>query len=543
MKKKFIAAILLSSLCAIGISKATNIWWKTLVSETALAYNNTYVIDLDQQAPISRLSCSAVYSSATISAVTFTDGTPSTGTFTVTSVANYVATAATNTVTVSATSALLAVAATDYITVTSTNGLTGSQLVITGPGIARIALVGGTDYAVSLPTTTATNIATAIGKIPGLRAQALSTVVYATAAVAGIGGNSFTLASSTQTSLTVHGASFAGGANPPLLNAVLTINGRAYRQGYVWKAADTSSGTATSIASFMNNLSGLKAQALGSVVYATATVAGTAGNSFTMSSNATVLTVAQANFSGGLDNAFVSINGTPLVRGTDWSVASTSSGTAKAISDAIMANSTLNQIVKSTWTTAGVVTATATTAGINYLMTAGPSSAISAAGMTGSVASAINLTTDKITSTGNGLTTALPVLYTKTAGTSPTPLSVNTTYYAIRIDGNTFQLATTSTGAVAGSAINISSMTQAGGGSFVLTPLGITGTAGFKYQQSNDNSNWFDISTTSVTFASPYTAGTLFSDLGTINARYVRVSAVAPTTGGMALTVVVNAKN
>ncbi len=544
MKKKIASAVLLIALASLGIAKATSIWWKTLIAETALAYNNTYVVDMDQQAPISRLSAQAVYSSATISAVSFTDGTASTGSFTVANVSNFIARGATDTITVAATAALLPVAATDYITVTSTTGLSGTVLVITGPNIARIPLVAGTDFTVSLPTTTAISLAAAVNRVHGLRAQAISTVVYATATATGIIGNSFAMVSSSQAILTVGGPIFAGGAASPLDNAVITVNGRDYRAGYVWKPVATSSATATSIASLINTLAGIHAQAVGSVVTATATTAGTAGNSFTMSENSTALTVAAANFSGGLDNAFISINGTAITRGVDFSTAATVTLQAKAISDAIMANGTLNQIVRSTYA-AGVVICTATTAGFNYALTCGPTSSISKSGtaMTGGTASAISLSADTISSTGNGFTLALPVLYTKSAGTSPSPLAAGTTYYPIRVDGNTFKLALTSTGAVAGLAIDITTMTQAGGGSFALTPLGITGTAGFKYQVSNDNSNWFDISTTSVTFASPYTAATLYSDLGTINARYVRVNVVAPTTGGFALTVVVNAKN
>ena len=538
MKKKlFLGAV--AVLIAVAVKAASVVYSTNAVNESALAYSKTYSLDLNAL-NIANLSFQAIYSSATVAAVPFTDGTVSTGQVTVTSTTSLVATAATDQVTVTATSNLVAKKATDFLTVTSTVNLTGATITFNG----RKFINGIHWLTADTSSGTAANIAAALTIQPDIDAIASGTIVYATATVGGITGNTFTLASSTP-SITVNSANFTGGQDDALANAYLTINGRIFRQGYDWFEKPTSSETATSIASMMNNITGMSAAASGSVVYATATTAGSAANAFTVSASTSALTVLSAAFTGGLDSASITIGGVTLLQGRDWTAVSTASGCAKAISDAIMANSTLSAI-SSTWTAAGIVYATSTATGsVNYtLVSSIPGSlSVSGATMTGGTSSAVNLTTSKITKASHGLTLGLPVLLTKSAGTTPAPLAANTTYYAVPVDANTFQLATTSTGAVAGSVITITTQTATGGGSFTLTPLTITGTPGFKWQWSNDNANWTDMAVSSVTFASPYTAATTIWDMQRVNVRYVRLNVTGPTTGGLKLQVVVNGKD
>lgn len=248
------------------------------------------------------------------------------------------------------------------------------------------------------------------------------------------------------------------------------------------------------------------------------------------------ITVTSTN---SLSSAFITINDVTLNQGVDWTATTTASGTAKAISDAIMANSSLSAIIRSTWTSGGIVYATATAVGLNaYKLYAYPPASLtrSKSTFTGGSASAIGTASSKINATAHGLTTALPVLYTKTAGTSPGQLSAGTTYYAIPIDANSFKLSDTSTGAVAGSpVISIATQTAAGGGSFTLTPTPIAGSYSFKWQESNDGTNFSDVAVSSVTYAA---SGNTIWDFGTVNFKWLRLKALTGTGGGLNLQVI-----
>ena len=50
-----------------------------------------------------------------------------------------------------------------------------------------------------------------------------------------------------------------------------------------------------------------------------------------------------------------------------------------------------------------------------------------------------------------------------------------------------------------------------------MAPLTIAGTPSFKWQSSNDGTNFADLSVSSVTFGSPYTAASTQWDFGTYN--------------------------
>jgi hypothetical protein len=156
--------------------------------------------------------------------------------------------------------------------------------------------------------------------------------------------------------------------------------------------------------------------------------------------------------------------------------------------------------------------------------------------MTGGAASNVVTASSKLNVTAHGLTTGLPVLYTAPAGTSPGALVANTTYYAIRVDANNFYLASSQANAVAGTKVSISTQTARGGGSFVLTPLAIAGTPSFKWEYSNDNANWSNVSVSSVTMSSLAPATTTW-DFGTVNYRYLRLNVVAPTAGGISIVI------
>lgn len=342
-------------------------------------------------------------------------------------------------------------------------------------------------------------------------------------------------------------------------NAKFTINGYEFINGGDWAIGASSSATAISMANGINSHSaylGVTASTTSiNVVTVKCSAYGALCNTNTMTVNNSSMTVS-ANFSGGVDHAQICINGTCLVEGTDWNVLSSSTAaTAVNISTAIAANATLSTIVTSTCPankTSAVIASTSTGVGTstNYGMFCKPASALTCSGTgsnnqsyVGGTNSAITTSASMITSNAHGFMLALPVLYTKTAGTSPGLLVVGTTYYVTNQTTNNFQLASTSAKAQAGTNdVAITTQTATGGGTFVLTPLAISGTPSWKWQYSNDGANWSDLTTTSggvavssVTFISPYTAATNNWDLGGINFQYIRLNVIGPTQGGVKL--------
>ncbi len=422
---------------SVGLCRAAVVYSQNLVNETGLAYNNTYSLDMGAsllpRSNIDSLSMQAVYSSATIAAVTFTDGAKSTGTITVISTAALVGARGTNTITVATNSAL-------------------------------------------------------------------------------------------------SGVSFF-------------LNGMQFLAGDLWTVGASSGVTAGSIASAINGFAPAAALVSASttsigVVTMTCISTGIACNSITLTRTKSSLALGGARFSGGRGNGFLVINGTVLTQGTDFNSVTSSATTAINIKTAIAANSSLSSIITVSTTALGVVTATSVGIGANtnYGWFSSSAAALSCSNnrMYGGANSAVSVATDKITVTNHALTTGLRVLFSTSAGTAPTGLTTGTTYYAIRNDANNFQLATTSTGAVAGSAINITALT--GSGSFTVTPSTTTGTPSFKWQQSNDSSNWADINVSSVTMSSLAPASTIW-DFGAVTYRYIRLNVIAPTTGAISLIV------
>lgn len=409
----------------------------------------------------------------------------------------------------------------------------------------------GTDW-FSLGTTsdTAKSIANALFEVPGVTTSFAGAVAFATFTQVGSFANAYTLSSSSSGFLTVANSSFTGGVDPSMNNAFVTINGLKLRNGYDWFSTSLASETATSIALVLNSVSGIAAQASGSVVTTTATTPGAAGNSFTLTASTSALSVASANFTGGRDTATVTINGVILMAGRDFTAVATSTGIAVNISSAINNNATLiNQVVTSTAANSIIsATSTATGSATNYTLSTNlaGSLTLSAATFTGGATSSLTVgsgTTSRITVTNHGFGTGVPLLYTKSAGTSPANLVANTTYFAIVKDANNFQLASTLANSTSSVNIVISTQLATGGGSFTLAPLAITGITSWQFQFSNDNTNWFNIASSSFNFASPYTSTTTAQDLGLQDYRYLRMSVVGPTQGAIQLQVTGNGKH
>ena len=197
-----------------------------LASETALAYDKNFTMDLRQEGVIN-IAAQAIYSSATLTAKTFVGGTVSTGSLTI----------ASNT-------GLSTAAAHNTITVLSTSSLSGASIVFPGYPIRQ-----GWEWRVGATVAaTAINIKNAINKkIPYVTASTTSAnVVTLTVVSNGTAFNAIT-ATSSVSSITVL-ANFVGGLD----NAIVKINGTDLRCNTDWTTGASSAATATNIITAIN---------------------------------------------------------------------------------------------------------------------------------------------------------------------------------------------------------------------------------------------------------------------------------------------------
>lgn len=312
------------------------------------------------------------------------------------------------------------------------------------------------------------------------------------------------------------------------------------------------------------------------IVYASSTIKGTFANSWTATtSSAAALTIngdtANNNltFIGGLDAAKLTISTCSFVADTNFTVATSSSVTAKNLSDAIVASgSCLAGVVTSTWNGNGIVYATATTVGTStayslysstpLIVSLNGSSTNSTDLMKNGADSAVLTSLDALYIPNHKFTTSMRVCLSTTVAGSVCPgtLAFGATYFAIPYDSNTVRLATTSAYAVAGTPyMGISSQTALGRGSFTLTPTPYAGTPTLNWLVSNDGV-YFSTYTTMATgnylnngnILNPVSYGittttTTIFDFGNFNYRYIRAFVVAPTGGGLNLQVTANGKS
>lgn len=354
---------------------------------------------------------------------------------------------------------------------------------------------------------------------------------------------SFTVLSNTTLSTATATNNLTVANNAGLAGATLVLPGVVLQQGLDWAILDVASNTASSIASALQTVPGLQVShaAGSSVVYTTAPSYGTLYNGWAFtSSTPTALTVATAFFTGGQGRASVSLNGQVLKQGQQWQVGGSLAATATNIAAAINANSVLNKLVKAQ-AVGAVVTATSTLANVNAfpLKSSLPSGILaSGAAMTGGTAPSYGLN-GQITIPSNSFSTALPLLYTS-GSLVVGGLTDQTTYYAVPLASpGVFGLASSQANALLGTYITFtSSTTQLSAQTGTLAPLPITGTPGFLWQVSNDNTNWQNLAVSSVTMSSYSTppANTIWS-FGYIGPRYLRANVTAPTTGAIQLSI------
>lgn len=290
------------------------------------------------------------------------------------------------------------------------------------------------------------------------------------------------------------------------------------------------------------------------VVSSTFTGTGITSQTFTDGSTSTGTITVSSNSFVQSSTPTIKINGVNIV----YIPQATSSATAQNISNAIIANSSLNTIIVSTWTgtTTGVVSATSTLVGVaaNFTMTTSSQAALGVSNptMTGGTNSAFTINTPTITIASNGFTTGLQVLYS-TPTTAISGLVGGTTYYISVINPNTvgtsnsFKLASSLANAQAGTGIVLtSSQTKTTADTYTLAPLTFANTTGgIQLQWSDDKVTFFNATTgnwaaaiSSVTFASGGTNA--LWDLGPIQHRYLRLNETPPTAGAVNYTVTDN---
>lgn len=342
------------------------------------------------------------------------------------------------------------------------------------------------------------------------------------------------------------------------MTMTFTFNGTTASERYIagpgtngFTPVATASGTAAAIAALIDASANfaassyMNATSSAGVVVCTATLYGTAPNSWSVSASSPTR-MSTAAWTGGQFNHKLAFHTDIFEAGVDYTPVATASGTAKALSDAIVANPDFSGVLASSWSmvstsSVGVVTATATAVGTAAnswtLSQSGPSGVMTLVTWANGSGTDISLSSDTITPGGQmAFTTGYPMHLELVSGTIPTGLTAGTTYYAIRsTGGGSFKLATTSTNSLAGTAVNITAVT--GNGSFQLIPTAFAGTWGVKWQVSNDGTNWTDMSVSSITFATPWTA-TSQTWSGSIIARFIRAVVSAGTGGGINLKIV-----
>lgn len=402
----------------------------------------------------------------------------------------------------------------------------------------------------------ATTLASAINGSGGILATAASAVVYASATNVGTYANSYTMATSSSSRVSVSSTNFSGGLDRTLLNAYFTLNGVRYTNGKHWTdVSNTSTGTCASIATFLNSFGTYISTCTGSVVYTTTTANGTANNGITLTaSSGSNLTIGSPTFTGGQDAAQITINQTTLTTQVDFSTGSSTTNTATNIKNAINANATLAAQVTATSSLNNIALVSVNVgADKNYPLSQNAASGamtLSSSTLLFGTNSGYNITTDTISITNHGFNLGLPVLYS-TGTVAIGGLTNQTTYYVIPVDANTLYLSATSTGALAGAFINLtSSTTGTTAHTYTLAPLSFSsGTAGGFWQVSNDGTNWATFSTTAggITVSSQaFTANgtqTNVQDYGSVNYNYMRYNITGPSQGGLNVKVLLNSKD
>lgn len=333
-----------------------------------------------------------------------------------------------------------------------------------------------------------------------------------------------------------------------LTSASIVLPGYVFINGIDWATQPTATGTAISLGAALATVPYLAVHVAGNVVYATAT-AGAYYNSTALVSSSGNLVVSSPFFTGGQDDAVLKINGVALKQGLNFTAATSNAATATSLASAINASSSLNTRIRAQ-AIGAVVTSTSTLNGAvyNYLLQTSTPAALTLFGshLVNGTDAAFTLGSRTITTTGGStLTLALPVLYSGTPAIGG--LVTGSTYYAVPVTGNSFMLSKYSTSAVAGTDLvlitSTNTQTYTSMHTYTVAPLATTGNSSFKWQVSNDNTNWSDLAVSSVTLPSSGSPTITTWSFGYIGTQLLRLNVVAAPTGGLNLNVILIGTN
>lgn len=343
--------------------------------------------------------------------------------------------------------------------------------------------------------------------------------------------NDYAGLTSAQASVTVSVRDVSGASGD-----TVRLNGINFTEGVHWTAVTSTITSASNLKTVIDAHPEFVATVAGSTVTVKYVTYGTSGNGLPVATtDSTNLAIGASTFAGGVNQYTVTINGVVLTEGTDFVAQTSSRTTAGNLTTAINGNATLSaQVTASSGTTSSVITVTALYPGANsyFINTSTTGFAISA--MTVGSASDISIADDVFTKSSHGLSTGLKVRYDTASGTAPGGLTTGTTYYAIKLNESRYKVATSSTLAVAGTAVDITSLPTTVA-SYTMTPPALSvGGAGFYWQASNDNSNFASLSSiSSVTYSS---AGTTLWEFSPFPYKYLRMNFTGPTNGGLNVT-------
>lgn len=154
----------------------------------------------------------------------------------------------------------------------------------------------------------------------------------------------------------------------------------------------------------------------------------------------------------------------------------------------------------------------------------------------------VSVSANTISQESHGFSTGLPVLYASgTVTTGIGGLNGGTTYYIIKMNENLYKFSTSAVNAAAGTAVDIT--TAPGGQTFTVSALPwIVGSASFKFQAGNDNTNWSDLDISSVTVSQINTTGNSIWAMGSYGYKYIRLNFTGPTQGAARILIYLNGK-
>ena len=381
-----------------------------------------------------------------------------------------------------------------------------------------------------------------------------STASFTVASYTGLQNSTQTWTITVSSDYATQGASISGGGYG--LGAFNVQNPGQWQTDLVY-----STNTACSLAKAINAYNIVIATCNGStsVVYATAPYFGAVWNNFQINTS-TPAALPVVITTTGTNNQSLTINGTTLTQGINFAAQTSNNQTATNIATAWAASAgsqtvscaAVSNVVTCTTTVNGAGTTYATASSSQTALTLAPYT--SSSSVTGASVGSMFGGSNASYSVGSPLITvasatpyglAQSVVYTTSTAVGITPLVYGSTYYVIPAGANTIELASTSTGAIAGLAITLTSSATAKSGtdSFVLTPSNIVGTPSIQWVASNDNTNWlpyaltpFNIAIPSVSYGTFVATGTVSNfDFGHFDYGYLGLSVTAPTSGAVTI--------